>query len=207
VPVVGKTAAELARRAEYFERTLGHFIQSALLRGLTIDYHPKVHNLLSHAYFGLSEAYKGEFLYPDKGTDPTKQAAITCATIATIRPLHAPQPDITNEEYIYMNQMLAIRCGCAIVEHPFHTRAWADRWRFYKMLERLDLPCLRPMIDEAVANNGDLKTQFVFKLSTDEEFKLKSLVNLFVTLKDLKIYRADPTINPDPDIGPGVPAK
>ena len=168
--------------------------------GNQIDYHPKVSDLLAHAYFALTEAYKEEFLYQDKGTDPTKQAAITCATVAAIKPLHAPQSDVDQLEYVYMNQMLAVRCGCAVLSHPFHTHAWSERWRFYKALERIEFPSLRPMIDEAVANNGDLKSDFQIKLSKDEECKLQLMVILFIALS-----RQDPkdrSINPNPDIRP-----
>jgi hypothetical protein len=153
------------------------------MKDLGVIYYPQVHNLLAHVYFALSEAYKGEFLYPKKGTDPTKQAAITCATIAVVRPLHAPSPVIEKEEYIYINEMLAMRCACGIVDHPVHTRGFDEQRRIYMMLGRLVLPSIAPIVDEAVAYNGAITSNFEIKLTTAEEFNLKALVSLFVVFK------------------------
>jgi hypothetical protein len=190
LPVAGKKLAEVQTRAQYFSRMIEIQRRSPALVALDIRYHPKAPSLLSHVYFALSEAYKAIFLNEGKGTDPTKQAAFTCATISVVKPLHSPTDQIDREEYIYMNQMFAMRCACGIVDHPFHSRSWHDRRRFYKQLQKLDLPVVNPIIDEAVDNNGDITTEWKIKLSNDDEYKLTSLVNQFVVLKDLKIIKS-----------------
>lgn len=193
MPVVGKTAAEISTRAEYFQKMIDLQLRSAVMRDLGLLCHPSAASVLSHVYFGLSEAYKGEFLYPDKRTDPTKQAAITCATIAVVKPLRPPFIEIDREEFIYANQIFAMRCSCSIVEHPFHAQAFDARRRIYKQLSLIDLPCTSDIVTEAANNNGQIRSEAVFKLSSVEEYKLKSLVNLFVVLKELKIYKDPPT--------------
>jgi hypothetical protein len=165
---------------------------SRLMRDLGIVYHPQAPNLLAHVYFALSEAYKGGFLYPDRRTDPTKIAAITCAAISGVRPLHAPTAAVEREEYIYVNQMLAMRCACGIVDHPVHTRGFDEQRRIYMMLQRIALPSIEPIVDEAVSNNGLITSDFQIKLTSAEEFNLKALINLFVVYKDLKIYQTNP---------------
>ncbi len=185
--VAGKSVADVQTRAQYFSRMIALQCRSPALANLGILSHPKAGSLLSHVYFSLSEAYKEEFLYVDKRTDPTKQAALICATITVVKPLHSPTIEVDLEEYIYMNQIFAMRCACGIVNHKFHLRAWADRRRFYKQLQMLDLSVVDPIINEAVDNNGDITTEWKLSLSRDDKYKLKSLINQFVVLKDLKL--------------------
>jgi hypothetical protein len=200
LPVVGKSPAQISTRAEYFRKTIELQVNSRVLKNLGVRHHPQIPNLLAHSYFALSESYKSEFLYPGKGTDPTKQAALTCATISVVRPLHAPTDNVDREEYLYMNEMLAMRCACGIVAHPVHTRGFDEQRRVYHMLQRLELPSIIPIIEEATANNGEIKSNYKITLSRAEEFALKSLVSLFVVYKDLKIY-ANPAPIPGADPG------
>jgi hypothetical protein len=168
LPVAGKTLAELQTRAQYFSTMIALQCRSLALSALGIIYHPKAPSLLSHVYFAISEAYKAKFLYPEKGTDPTKQAGLVCATIAVAKPLHSPTKEIDREEYIYMNQMFAMRCACGIVEHPFHLRAWHDRRRFYKQLEKLDLPIVhskQSITTETLLPNGELIYQMTMNIN------------------------------------------
>jgi len=190
--VVGKSPAEVATRADYFQKMIDLQLGSKVLKDLGVVYHPRVPELLAHVYFALSEAYKAEFLYPGKRTDPTKIAAITCATIAVVRPLHAPVSTITKEEYIYMNEILAMRCACSIVDHPVHIRGFDEQRRVYKMLQRLQLPSVDQIINEAVQSNGAIASEVQIKLLPQEEFALKALINLFVVYKDLKIFKEAP---------------
>lgn len=185
MPVVGKTAAEISTRAEYFRKMIELQCRSPALRDLGLLYHPSAADVLSHIYFGLSEAYKAEYLYPHERTDPTKQAAITCAAISVVKPLRPPSAEITREEFLYANQMLAMRCSCSIIEHRFHTQAFDARRRIYKQLSLIEFPCTKEVMTEAANNNGQIKSEIVFKLNLNEEYKLKSLVNLFVVLTDL----------------------
>src|ERR1700722_1310110 len=94
---------------------------------LGIQYHANVHNVLAHVYFAMSEAYKTEFLNPGKGTDPTKQAALTCAAICAVKPLRPLPTDEVHEEHIYVNQMLAMRCACAIIDHPIQDHSFDEQ--------------------------------------------------------------------------------
>jgi hypothetical protein len=87
LPVVGKQPADIDARAAFFKRIIELLIGSAAFSHLALQYHSNVHVVLTHVYFALSEAYKAEFLKPGKGTDPTKQAAITCAAICAVNPL------------------------------------------------------------------------------------------------------------------------
>ena len=155
------------------------------MRDLGLLYHPSVADVLSHIYFGLSEAYKAEYLYPHERTDPTKQAAITCAAISVVKPLRPPSAEIAREEFLYANQMLAMRCSCSISEHPFHTQAFDARRRIYKQLSLIELPYTKEVMTESANNNGQIKSEIVFKLNLNEEYKLKSIVNMFVVLTDL----------------------
>ena len=190
MPVVGKTALDISTRAEFFKDSLEIQIQSPALQGLELVYHGKMPEILAHAYFAVSEAYKKSFLYPDKQTDPTKQAALTCAILAFIKPLRPPDARIQREEYIYVNAMLAMRASCAIVEHPFHTRDFDSQRRFFKQLDLLDLPNVTSIMGEAAANAGEIKANLQITLTRHEEYQLKSLINMFVVLRDMKIWAA-----------------
>jgi hypothetical protein len=186
MPVAGKTASEISTRAEYFRKMIDLQCRSPAMRDLGLVYHPNAADVLSHIYFGLSEAYKAEYLYPDRRTDPTKQAAITCAAIAVVKPLRPPSAEIEREEFLYVNQMFAMRCSCSIIEHSFHTQAFDARRRVYKQLSLIEFPCTKEAMTEAANNNGQIKSELVFDLSSTEDYKLKSLMNLFVVLNDLQ---------------------
>jgi hypothetical protein len=190
VPVVGKTALDISTRAEFFKDAIEVQLKSPAMQGLGLVYHEKMPEILAHAYFAMSEAYKRTFLYPNKQTDPTKQAALSCAAIAFIKPLRPPDSRIQREEYIYVNAMLAMRASCAIVEHPFHTRDFDSQRRFFKQLDLLDLPNVTSIMNEASANGGVIKGNLQIALTRQEEYQLKSLINMFVVLRDMKIWAA-----------------
>ena len=186
----------MSTRAEYFQNMTDLQLRSPAMRDLGLLCHPKAPNVLAHIYYGLSEAYKDEFLYPQKRTDPTKQAAFTCAAIAVLKPLHPPFATIDREEFIYANQMFAMRCSCSIIEHPFHAQAFDNRRRFYQQLARIDLPSTNDLIMEAATNNGNIASNVVLKLTSTEEYELQALINQFVVLRELKIYRTPPSQQP-----------
>lgn len=188
MPVVGKTALDISKRADFFKDAFETQIQAPAMQGLGLVYHEKMPEILAHAYFAMSGAYKKTFLYPQKQTDPTKQAALTCAAIAFIKPLRPPDACIQREEYIYVNAMLAMRMACAIVEHPFHTRDFDSQRRFFKQLDLLDLPSVTSIMNEAAANGGEIKGNLQVNLTRSEEYQLKSLINMFVVLRDMKIW-------------------
>jgi hypothetical protein len=191
VPVVGKTALDISARAAFFKDAIETQIRAPAMQGLGLVYHDRMPEILAHAYFAMSQAYKRTFLYPDKQTDPTKQAALTCAAFAFIKPLRPPDARIQREEYIYVNAMLAMRAACAIVEHPFHTRDFDSQRRFFKQLDLLDLPNVTSIMNEAAANGGEIKGNLQITLTRQEEYQLKSLINMFVVLRDMKIWAKD----------------
>ena len=188
MPVVGKTALDISTRADFFKDAIETQLQAPAVQGLGLIYHDKMPEILAHAYFAMSEAYKKTFLYPDKQTDPTKQAALTCAAIAFIKPLRPPDLRIVREEYIYVNAMLAMRTSCAIVDHPFHSRDFDSQRRWFKQLDLLDVPNVTSIMTEAAANSGEVKGNIQISLTRQEEYQLKSLINMFVVLRDMKIW-------------------
>ena len=64
----------------------------------------------------------------------------------------------------------------------------------YMMLDRLTLPSVAPIVDEAVSNNGGITSDFQIKLTIAEEFNLKALISIFVVYKDLKIYQTSSAV-------------
>ncbi|MBX9710674.1 MAG: hypothetical protein K2X60_06535 [Xanthobacteraceae bacterium] len=193
MPVVGKTALEISNRAAFFKTAIDIQLAAPAMQGLGLGYHPLMPDILAHAYFAMSEAYKKQFLYPAKQTDPTKQAAITSAAIAFIKPLRPPDSRIQREEYIYVNPMMAMRAACGIVDHPFHTRDFDGQRRFFKQLDLLDFPNVTSIMSEAAANGGEIKGNLQITLTRQEEYQLKSLINMFVVLRDMKIYAKSST--------------
>jgi len=187
LPVVGKTAAELDARAAYFLKMIERQTASAAFSHLQLTYHSNVHNVLAHVYFAMSEAYKALFLNPGTGTDPTKQAALTCAAICAVNPLRPIPTEEVVEEHLYINQMLAMRCACSIIEHPVYLRSFDEQRRIYLLLQRCRFPSIDAILNEAATNNGEIKTSLSIKLTQDEEKTLKGLIALFVAYQEMKI--------------------
>jgi hypothetical protein len=187
LPVVGKTAADIDARAAFFLGMIEKLTSSSAFSSLGIVYHSNIHNILAHVYFALSEAYKGKFLNDGKGTNPTKQAALACAAICAVNPLRPVPGEEVREEHIYMNQMLAMRCACAIINHPVYLRSFDEQRRIYLQMQRYSFPSVRTILDATIANNGYISSNIAISLTPDEEVIVKSLISLFVVYKDLKI--------------------
>lgn len=186
LPVVGKQAADITARAAYFQKMIELLIGSSAFNHLEIQYHSNVHNVLAHVYFAMSEAYKSEFLNTGSRTDPTKQAAITCAAICAVNPLRPLPTEAVHEEHLYINQMLGMRCGCAIINHPIQNLTFDAQRRIYLQMQRFQFPSIKPLLDEAAANNGEIKSTVSVKLTPAEEATLKGMIALFVAFKDLQ---------------------
>jgi hypothetical protein len=112
----------------------------------------------SHMGLVFNEAYKSRFLNQGKGTDPTKQAALTCAAICAVNPLRPVPTDEVHEEHIYVNQMLAMRCACSIINHPVYLRSFDEQRRIYLQMQRFVFPSADVILDEAIENSGDIKS-------------------------------------------------
>lgn len=184
MPVRGKQQADIDGRAAYFKDMIELLLGSSAFNHLEVQYHEKVHNVISHVYFALSEAYKRKFLHEGAGTDPTKQAALTCAAIIAVKPLR-PLPGKVHYEHIYINQMLAMRCACAIIDHPIQNLGFDEQRRIYMGMDRFEFPSTIPILDEAAANKGDIKSDVEITLTSKEEATLKGLISLFVAYKGL----------------------
>jgi hypothetical protein len=156
---------------------------------LDVRFHPKIGDLLAEVYFALTDAYKAAFLSPGRRTEARKIAALTCASIAAVQPLRPPASTIEREEYLYINPMFAMRCACAIVDHPWHKRAFDERRRFCKALMDIRLPCTDDMIADANANDGViLLGTYSLDLSPPERAFLHMLIGRFEVLEQQKIY-------------------
>ncbi len=185
MPVIGKQAADITARAAFFEMMIELLTGSSAFNHLEIQYHSNVHNVLAHVYFALSEAYKAEFLNLGKGTDPTKQAALTCAAVCAVNPLRPLPTEAVHEEHIYINQMLAMRCACAIIDHPIQNLTFDEQRRIYLQMERFKFPSVQVILDEAAANKGEIKSNVAIELTPTEQAHLKGLIALFVAYKGL----------------------
>lgn len=186
MPVVGKSAQEIARRAAYFVEMIELALTSAAYTGKELVWHPEVGNVLAHVYFAMSEAYKRKHLSVGSRTDVTKIAALTSATIAIVKPLRPTNQDLGLEGY-YLNEIFGLRCACSIVEHPH--RNFDDMRRFARVFHGAEWPSVAPIIAEAVEKNGQIITEFEIDLTREEFVKLNGLVNLYVVLRDLKVYQ------------------
>lgn len=165
-------------------------VEAEAFRQIPIAYHDRIPIALAEAYFAISEAYKRVHLEEGRRTNPIKQAAFTCVAISVIRPLRpVDSPEIDNEELLYVNQMLAMRASCAIIDHPFHKRAFDDQRRFYRSLSTLSLPSLDPLIGEVNNSDGKIISEYDLELSLTEQRELNFVVSMFTVLNDLPIYK------------------
>jgi hypothetical protein len=187
--VTGKTPEDISARAIYFQAAIDTQLASPALQDLQISYHCNIPTLLAEIYFALSEAYKSVYLSPENRTNTPKIAALTCASIAVVKPLRPNNPVIEDEEFIYVNGLLGLRAACAIVEHPFHTRSFDDIRRWCRSLDHFQMPSVQPIIAEAARNNGITNSTWAINLSSEERCKLDTLISMFSVLKDLKIYK------------------
>lgn len=185
MPVRGKQQADIDNRAAYFKEMIELLLGSSAFNHLEVQYHENVHKVISHVYFALSEAYKRKFLHDGAGTDPTKQAALTCAAVCAVKPLRPLPTNKVHYEHIYMNQMLAMRCACAIIDHPIQSLGFDEQRRIYMHMDRFQFPSTTPILDEAAANKGEIKSNVEITLTPKEEGDLKGLIALFVAYKGL----------------------
>jgi hypothetical protein len=194
MPVPTRDEEELAQRALFFMEILDLQCSSKAYADVPLVYHKSMPNLLAHVHFALTDAFKKEFLKDGHRTDLNKRAAITCATIAYVGPLRpTPGSNIAHSEetlesahYLYANPMAAMRAACSIVPHPFHKRPFDDQHRIFRALRGIELPSVDWIIDESKANNGEIKSDCVVKLSEAEIATLCLLVDDFVVYSYLQ---------------------
>ncbi len=187
--VYGVSEADIAARAEYFLHRIEATVNSPALKDAGLIYHERVHDILAHVYFALSQSYKKTCLKEGNRTDSWKRAAITCASVTAVQPIRPPLivNDLDKEEYLYANPMLAMRCACPIVEHVFEKRPFDDQRRQFKSILGLTFPCIEPILIEARKNNGVINREHDVMLSSDEESKINSLIEHFMLFSYLKV--------------------
>jgi hypothetical protein len=188
VAVAGKTTEQLDARANFFRIAIQKQIESPILNSLSPTYHPRAPNVLAELYFSISEAYKRLYMAPGRLTDDSKKAAFSCAAVCALKPIRCDAALIEREEFIYANQMLAMRIACSIVEHPFHKRAFDETRRFFRALQELRLPSTDPIIEEAAKLDGLFTSEWNITLTSGERSALNMLINMFSVLKDMKVY-------------------
>ncbi|WP_156653215.1 hypothetical protein [Methylobacterium sp. Leaf111] len=155
-----------------------------------MQYHEQMPAILADVYFSLTHAYKELYLVPGHGTDVIKQAALTCAAIAAVKPIRPPgdidPQNVDREEYVFANAMLAMKSSCGIVQHPFHKRPFDDRRRAYAAFQKLELACIEPIMNEAAAQDGVLTSMWDLSLSNTDEALINGLVLQFSLYSQMK---------------------
>lgn len=190
MPVVGKTADELRERARFFQHAIDRVCALPPYSDGALLYHPRIGETLATCYFALSEAYKRRRLPPGARSHPSKIAALTTVTIAAVQPLRVREPNaVESEEFLYANPILAMRCGCSIVAHPFHKASFDHRRRFYKMFAEVSIPSIDAIIQESNEKDSNITTLWNIDLSRAELAFLDSKVTMFEVLGGMKIYK------------------
>ncbi len=85
------------------------------------------------------------------------------------------------------NPMLAMRCSCSIINHPFHKRPFDDRRRVYRAFFGFNLQSIDPILAEARASGGEITSDWEISLVPAEEALLNLLVDDFVMYSKFKI--------------------
>lgn len=118
-----------------------------------------------------------------------KIAAITSLVIGDFVPLGIDdsqrEPDKKTQ---FMNPMFAMRIGCNIVDHPFHTGSWENRIRFYNTLMGLKLDCLDGYKD-LIKNNLEIGKEHDIVISDRDMRLLEMKMNMFSVLSEMKIFK------------------
>ncbi|MBR0866293.1 hypothetical protein JQ614_32205 [Bradyrhizobium diazoefficiens] len=186
MPIQGRADDEVALRAEFFKHVLGLMDKAAARRGRTLFYHVGQPELLAHVYFALHDAFKSFYLRDGHLSDSAKRAAVSCATVIAVAPIH-PNPNLTvdpntDDDIDYPNPFLAARCAATYLSHPFEKKSWDARRRDYVGYTGLQFACVDPIIADWEANNGRVtQAWLVPKLSPQEEASLCLLANSFQT--------------------------
>lgn len=187
MPIAGRTAEDLNSRQKYFAEMIEIELASKALRNANLYYHPEMPTILTHIYFALTNGYKQEHIKPGNRTDAAKRAALTCATIAAVKPLR-PHPDknsLDEDAELYANSMLAMRCSCSIVRHQFHKRPFDDQRRIYRALLPFKLDCVENALSQIRAVGGIKDSEIKLELSPEDDSKLSLLVDDFVMYSHL----------------------
>lgn len=180
--VAERSPEDIAARADYFQTMIEMQLSASGFRDTDLLYHPEMPNILAHVYFALTNSYKNLYLNPGSRTDSAKRAALTCVTIAAVAPIR-PDPGknrLDEEAELYANPMLAMRCACSIVRHPFHKRTWDDQRRIYRALINYRLDCVEKVLEKIRKSNGKIDFEVSVDITEEDEAKLNLLIDDFV---------------------------
>jgi hypothetical protein len=188
LPIEGRANDEISLRANFFGHIFGLMDKAAASRGRTVFYHVGHPDLLAHVYFALHDAFKSCYVRDGHLSDAAKRAAVSCATVIAVAPLH-PNPNVsrsfdpsTDDDIDYPNPFMAARCAAAFLPHPFEKKTWDARRRDYCGYTGLQFPSVEPIIADWESNGGRVvKVLPVPQLSPQEESSLCLLANGFQT--------------------------
>jgi hypothetical protein len=181
--VVGKTAEEIAARAETFSALAHAQLWLPEFAALNIHFEPATASILAEAYFAISEAYKRERLKPGSRTEWTKAAALAAATVAIVKPLR-PVGAPNDPLWPLINPMFAMTCAYGYVRNMFGAKPFDEKHRMYRALMGLELPSLAALIEEGNATKGKFQSRWEITLSPHEIALLDLLVAYFVQLQE-----------------------
>jgi hypothetical protein len=178
LPVVGKTAEEIAARATTF-RTLAEIqLRQPDFAALNIACRPRIENVLAEAYFALSEAYKRVRLHGASRTEWVKAGALVAATVSVVNPLR-PAGRADQIEWLYVNPAFGMLCAYGHAQNVFAAQEFDERRRLYQTLQSIRLPCLDPIIAEGNVTDGNFQTWWNISLSDGETSMLDAVVTIF----------------------------
>lgn len=179
MPILGIEPERILSRAQTIENAANQLLSSPTFSRLQFVFNPASAVVVAECYFALSEAYKGPLLPVGARTQPPKMAAFSAAAIGVVKPIRPPTLPIEDEEYLYVNGMLAMRVGCGFVRHNFNKRSFDDRRRWYKSVQGHYLPSLNPILEEANANEYKISQVYSISLSAAEIAELETLIEAF----------------------------
>ncbi len=178
MPVVGKTAEEIAARAQTFLTLAKIQLQQPDIAALNVVLAPGVEKVLAEAYFALSEAYKRVRLHDASRTEWVKASALVAATVSVINPLR-PSGPADRIEWLYVNQAFGMLCAYGHAQSIFMAQPFDERRRLLQSLQAMRLPCLDPVIAEGNTTGGNFKSNWNVALSAGETSMLDALVTAF----------------------------
>jgi hypothetical protein len=148
--VVGKTAEEVATRAETFQALAELQLEQDDFKTPNIAFVPASASILAECYFALSEGYKRRRLRASSRTEWTKAAALVAATVNVVNPLR-PSGRTDDPSWLYVNPAFGMLCAYGHAQHVFLAPPFDEKRRFYQTLQSLRLPCLDPLLPREIS--------------------------------------------------------
>jgi hypothetical protein len=184
--VVGKTAAEVASRADVLAELAFKQLWQRDFVSLAAEFRRPTSRIMAECYFAMSEAYKRQTLSPGARSEWTKVAALTAATIAVVNPIRpsARAADLGNPAWLYVNPSFAMFAAYDGIPNLFFAKDFDEQRRVLRSLRELRLPSLNPIIVEGVQADGNFTSDWYIDLNSSELSYLDLLISYFVLLKE-----------------------